>query len=358
MIKNIVVLGAILLCNAGLITAQYNEEIAGKNRIYVTEVEEVNLTKANGDLMYDQKGEVMTEKVEVKKLARSDEHGNADGNQYDLATDGAFEGNTIAVLNLCGVTLDLPEASLSEKGFSMYQWKGGAPGPEVLKRDLEKSCQLWVISSSHSMLSEAHVDVIEEYFNAGKGLYIWGDNDPLYADANLITERLFNTTMGGDTYADQVVGISGEAEGRTGIVDGHLISTGVVNMYEGITIATVKPTQELSPLIYNSNNELVAAVYEKEGKRCIIDGGFTRLYYKWHSAGTNRYVKNAAAWLVNYERFGDEVMNLQPEKLEDQIKISVKKEVKELNSSKSQYVQFQDMNLNNRREVISIRDEE
>ena len=35
---------------------------------------------------------------------------------------------------------------------------------------------------------------------------------------------------------------------------------------------------------------------------------FTRLSNKWDSAGTGRYVMNAAAWLANYERFGNEVV--------------------------------------------------
>ena len=38
---------------------------------------------------------------------------------------------------------------------------------------------------------------------------------------------------------------------------------------------------------------------------------FTRLYVKWDTAGTGRYVKNAAAWLVNVERFGDSVVASQ-----------------------------------------------
>ena len=48
-------------------------------------------------------------------------------------------------------------------------------------------------------------------------------------------------------------------------------------------------------------------MYEKDGKRAIFDGGFTRLYNGWETAGTPRYVKNAAAWLANYERFGSAV---------------------------------------------------
>ena len=59
------------------------------------------------------------------------------------------------------------------------------------------------------------------------------------------------------------------------------------------------------PLIYGSADNLVAAFYDHGGKRAILDGGFTRLYLKWDTAGTARYVKNSAAWLANSERFHD-----------------------------------------------------
>ncbi|RLD52883.1 MAG: hypothetical protein DRI94_01680, partial [Bacteroidetes bacterium] len=70
------------------------------------------------------------------------------------------------------------------------------------------------------------------------------------------------------------------------------------------TIATLQDNQQvLEPLIYGHEKNLVCATYEQDGKRLILDGGFTRLYVSWDNAGTGRYVKNAAAWLVNYERF-------------------------------------------------------
>jgi hypothetical protein len=85
----------------------------------------------------------------------------------------------------------------------------------------------------------------------------------------------------------------------------HLLTTGLEYIYEGITIATVQKNDVLQPLIYGSADNLVAGFYDAGGKRAIFDGGFTRLYYKWDTAGTARYVKNAAAWLVNVERFGE-----------------------------------------------------
>lgn len=64
----------------------------------------------------------------------------------------------------------------------------------------------------------------------------------------------------------------------------------------------------LTPLLYGSAGNLVTAFFDHQGRRAILDGGFTRLYINWDTAGTARYVKNAAAWLVNYERFGNSVV--------------------------------------------------
>ena len=56
--------------------------------------------------------------------APADHWGNAKGNQNDSATDGAFEGQTVAVLQLFtgeGFDFALPRAALKEKGFSVFR---------------------------------------------------------------------------------------------------------------------------------------------------------------------------------------------------------------------------------------------
>ena len=133
--------------------------------------------------------------------------------------------------------------------------------------------------------------------------------------------------MHGDSRGDKVLGIQ-QKTGMPGIIPNHPITTGIMNFYEGITIAEVetKPSttqplqllfnissdtvpgrnQKLEPLIYGSNRLVVAAYFDSDNKRAIVDGGFTRLYCKWNSAGTDRYVVNAAAWLANIEYFGYE----------------------------------------------------
>lgn len=313
------------------LSAQYNTN-AGKNRAYKEEVQKVAVMDDEGVQVLDKTGNAVFEEKVVEVAVAADTYGNAAGTEYDLATDGAFEGNTIAVLHLYtgeGFDFSKPKAALEEKGFSIYRWINQPPSPEVLREQLKSASQLWVISDQSQKLTDEHAEVIEEFFDSGKGLYIWGDNQPYYADANFLTQKIFGTTMNGNTHAGQTVGVSGESANNAGIVDGHLIATGVSNMYEGITIATVEATQDLSPLVYGSADNLVTAVYEKDGKRAIIDGGFTRLYYAWDTAGTGRYVKNAASWLVNYERFGelvyDEVKAEKKKEELEQVKIKIKK---------------------------------
>lgn len=297
LIQKLVLVVLILSINQSF--AQYNIDAKGKNRIYKPEAVQEKVIAEDGSVEY----------IEVIKdvAVTADKYGNAEGNEYDLATDGAFEGNTVAVLHLYtgeGFDFALPKAALEEKGFSVFRWIDHPPSAKELKKQLEKASQLWVISSNLRELNDEHAQVIKEFFESGKGLYIWGDNAPYYNDANFLAQKIFGTTMNGNVMADKTVGISGEAANKAGIVNGHLISTGIANIYEGITIATITPTQDMTPLIYGSDGNLVAAVYEKDGKRAILDGGFTRLFLKWDTAGTGRYVKNAGAWLVNYERFG------------------------------------------------------
>ena len=217
---------------------------------------------------------------------------------------------TIAVLHFYtgeGFDFHLPEAALREKGFSVYRWSNAAPSVAELRRGLARANQLWLISGQRRLLTDAHLAVIEEFFEAGHGVYIWGDNEPYYADANALATRLLDTSMSGNVPGNQVVEL--QAGGRpAGIRRDHLITTGLEHLYEGVTIATLAPSSNLEPLLHGSAGNLVAAYHDRGGRRAILDGGFTRLYLQWDTAGTARYVKNAAAWLANVERFGEQVL--------------------------------------------------
>lgn len=229
----------------------------------------------------------------------ADQYGNANGSQYDLIQDGSVIDAEVVVLNLCSeVNLHQPKAALERKGFTLIELQDCAD----LAARLANTAEFWLISDSRRHLTPGALDAIESFFHDGRGLYIWGDNAPYFVDANLVLQRLFNVAMFGDTLGDQVVSML--ANGKTsGLVPGHLVTTGLVNIYEGITIAEVPTTELLRPLVFGSNGRVVTAYFDHDGRRAIVDGGFTRLYNKWESAGTDRYIVNAAAWLLNIERF-------------------------------------------------------
>lgn len=240
--------------------------------------------------------------------ARADEHGNAAGSEYDLIRDGALKGAKVVVLKL----VEVPERftrlvrSLEKKGFTVQFIVPPDPALHSLTKTLAGASQLWILSGWTRHLSEENLRAIEAFFRSGRGVYIWGDNDPYYVDANLLLSRMIGTHMFGDTPGLQVVGLRGEAS-RVGLTPGHPISTGLVNIWEGHTIAEIALTEELRPLIVGSNGRVVTATFDVGGCRAVVDGGFTRLYEEYWdlTAGTSRYVVNAAAWLLNIDRFGE-----------------------------------------------------
>lgn len=232
--------------------------------------------------------------------AATDRHGNAQGSQYDLATDGAFRGQSIVVLQLYNFEFGPVGHALREKGFSLLHWRH-PPSPGDMRAALSKACQFWLISNSTPLLAAAHLDVIAAFYEAGNGLYLWGDNDPYHADTNRLSQRLFGTTMAGDTPGCQTVGLRKGGKGP-GLLGGHLLTTGLQHLYEGASVASIDRPKALTPLLYGSAGNLISAFRDSGGKRAILDGGFTRLYVAWDESGTARYVKNAAAWLANVER--------------------------------------------------------
>lgn len=244
----------------------------------------------------------------VKQEAPRDGYGNAAGAQYDLAVDGAFDGQTVFVVDLYRQDFSRAAEAIKKKGFSVVRYQD-VPALADFEAALAKSNQFWIIASCDDRvhLSKAHQAAVKKFFDAGHGVYLWGDNDPCNADADSLASMLIDARVKGNLYGDQVVGRS-EGAGKPGVAREHLLSTGVENIYEGITVATVKPAGAMTPVIYGSAGNLVTAAFEGNKKRLIVDGGFTRLSNKWDSAGTGRYVMNAAAWLANYERFGNEVV--------------------------------------------------
>lgn len=284
--------------------------------------------------------------------ARKDQHGNAIGGKFDLARDGGFKGQKIAVIQLYnkeGFDFKYPQKALEKKGFEIKRWSGYMPPVGELKNELKSCTQLWLISSYDKHLTDDHLNAIKDFFDDGNGIYIWGDNDPFFVDANILGQFLIGATMSGDNPGGKIVRERDRGAQGPGF-EQHLVTTGLETLFEGVTIATVSQQprnvvgDQIKPLVYGSLTDMVTAIYEHDGKRCIIDGGFTRLWCNWDAAGTDRYVTNAGAWLANLERFesfdvGDEgFRDMSPEevaKLRDAFQL--------MDRSKSGYIDQADL---------------
>lgn len=242
------------------------------------------------------------------KSAPKDKYGNPNGTNYDLLRDGSMRGYKVLIINLCPEwdtcgqreNYNNPIKALENKGFEVI-YRGEFPAN--FARISASLCQVWLISGYNRTITDEQIRQIKAFYNQGKGVYLWADNDPFYADVNPIIKDLFGSTMSGNYIGEQIIGVQKHIKG-VGIVAGHLISTGISNFYEGVTISNVTMTQYLKPLVYSSDKKVVTAYSDVDGKRLLIDGGFTRLCVDWDSAGTDRYVVNAAGWLGNFEKFG------------------------------------------------------
>jgi len=136
----------------------------------------------------------------------------------------------------------------------------------------------------------------------GKGLYIFGDNEPYYLHANLILNAIFGFELMGNTPADQILKPHFTLQTGT-FLPNHIITTGVPELYEGITICYPSSSHpEVKVLGHSSDGNPVILYADKnlQGRgRIVIDCGFTKLVLaKWNkTAGTSRYVTNAVCWL-------------------------------------------------------------
>ena len=244
--------------------------------------------------------------IDITNLPKSafDMHGNPKGDQYDLAKDGQLVGYRVVLMNynnaVCCYFEDLKKV-LKRKGFEVIQYN--RQGTSVLHQYMgDKKTQIWIFSDyNYVSVSDVDLNFYINFFNQGGSLYIWGENDPINFDADKILKRMFDSGMKGDYKGDKIISIKANGS-KSGIIPDHPIAKGVINFYEGMTIASVKPTQDLKPLVYNSEGGVVSAYYESSNARLLADGGYTRTYSDYiYKAGTERFIVNCAAWLANAE---------------------------------------------------------
>ena len=246
--------------------------------------------------------------------AAFDKHGNPQGDEFDLAKDGSMNGFDVIIINSdtrehteCPFVMN----TLKKKGFRAYwyncfEYSNTLPDINTFINMINSNkAQVWIISYTSVYIPEPYINAIIDAYKKGHGLYLWGDNDPFHAEVNCFLNKIYGqgNLMAGNYYGDKVISIRKNNYGP-GIILGHPIATGIQNFYEGITIASIRLIQNLKPLVYDSNNGIVTVYDDSNGRRLLVDGGFTRMFVATDKAGTDRFLDNCAVWLANVEKWG------------------------------------------------------
>ena len=238
-----------------------------------------------------------------------DEFGNPEGRAFDLGggDEDRIRGERI-LLYQCAI-IDGPVAEkelqrlLAERGLTLDVRREPRHGDcDLTGQVLSQYTQLWFVSGRTPTLSAQQVQMIGDFVSAGNGLAIWADNEPYYADANLLAEALIGTRFSGNKKADRVM-VPGPQRSPGCFVE-HQLTQGVNNLYEGITICTIHPATGVTILGQSHDGQLCLGCYEDENRRIVLDTGFTKLYAdRLHrSAGLGRYLSNIAFWLAKGSR--------------------------------------------------------
>jgi uncharacterized protein YegL len=238
-----------------------------------------------------------------------DEFGNPEGRAFDLGggDEDRIRGERILLYHCPIPDGPVAEAELqrmmAERGVRLEVRHAPAYGGcDLTEALLRGYTQLWYLSGSTPTLTGEQVKLIGDFVRSGNGLAIWADNEPFYADANLLAQALMGSSFAGNVEADRVM-VPGPEPSAGRFIE-HQLTQGVNNLYEGITICTIRPAPGLTVLGQSHDGQLCLGCFEREGQRIVLDTGFTKLYPdRLHrSAGLGRYLSNIAFWLAKGSR--------------------------------------------------------
>jgi hypothetical protein len=233
-------------------------------------------------------------------------HGNPIHQEADLGLEGGFIGLRIVVLDFYKTfeyCKGKPKEALEAMGFEViYHQLPPSPADLTVILEQENIDQLWLISTTEILLNDQHVDAIDAYHLRGGSLYLWGDDNACNLSVNFALKRILPGIQIDGNYPAKkyLTRQAGNYDSKLKGFFNHAIFTGIENLYEGYTIGRFIGQSPHLTYIMNST-EPKPALGISEGfngrGRIAVDVGFTRLYFNWDDAGTERFVKNIAAWL-------------------------------------------------------------
>eukprot|EP01112_Ceratiomyxa_fruticulosa_P018350 TRINITY_DN5848_c0_g1_i1.p1 TRINITY_DN5848_c0_g1~~TRINITY_DN5848_c0_g1_i1.p1 ORF type:complete len:507 (-),score=124.58 TRINITY_DN5848_c0_g1_i1:161-1681(-) len=248
----------------------------------------------------------MNDEINAEKR---DQYSNPAGNEFDLGVEGAFNQFTILVGSFFSSIykekfMSQPGQRLLQKGFQVVFVNTHKEFIDNLKK-----CDVALFISNITGppgFSQEMLNEIKKFYESGGGLYIWGDNVPCVLEANQVLQHLLKIQLIGDTPSDKNLSLGDpKVKGHFGR---HLLTSGVVTLYEGVTISYPNALSVLNVLATSTDGN-PCILYGEQGPsklpdncgRIVVDTGFTKLYYKWDTAGTARYILNACVWLLSLD---------------------------------------------------------
>ncbi len=197
---------------------------------------------------------------------------------------------------------------------------------------LEPYDQLWLVSScvGGKPFGDADVKRIAAFVKQGKGLYNVMDNVPCIHEGAKVGAALHGFTVSGAYDGQQMVNVVSGPEmkrliklafdkedygklaeyRRAGFFDGklyaedHELLSGIQQIYEGITVCHLSPSEDLEVILRASDNQSLVAVSKKQGEKVVHDCAFTRMFHNWerHASTSTRWYQNVAAYLAGLKR--------------------------------------------------------
>jgi hypothetical protein len=241
---------------------------------------------------------------EQMNQAVADIDGNTAANGGDLGIPGAYTGLKIVVLKQYTdgqFTNSYFKNDLSSKGFDVEVVSN--VNDQSLNDLLNQANQFWLISGNAEKLTNNQLDRIVEEWENGMGVYVFGDNNPYYVDANRLLTKMNLPTMSGNWYGCNYLEAYSETT-KKGFIS-SLPMTGILNkLYEGETIAEFDEKDVLKakckPIMYNSRGGISVIMRDAMDScgQVICDGAFTKLYCKYDAAGSKWLVVNSACFLA------------------------------------------------------------
>jgi len=264
------------------------------------------------------------ENILADKNTVLDAHQNPVGPQYDLPRDGTMQEHTLVLLWFPDQgTYSNPVNALRAKGFRVVVHNSQSSNVRQMMVSLLSADVVWMVSGSsvEEQLFDQLLEALEKFHYRGGGIFVWADNAPYFAHANQLLSRLLpgeGVFLQGNDKGSQIMRVHSDGRSPGQLARNHLIMTGIYSLFEGVTISYLSRVGPLKVLAtYNdgpgySGKPYCAVADAEVYRRCavpykmgrgrvVIDGGFTKLYDDLWSktAGTERYVKNASAWLLN-----------------------------------------------------------